>query len=141
MMACLSAVLTPLVGSSSRMISGRSAKARGDVEELLVALGQLRARARGALSASPNSAATSSASAWTWRSPASEAKSRAPRPSRETTAAWSVSSTVSSGKIVDELEAPRHAEPRERDRPDAADVLALEAHGARARLERRRSAR
>jgi hypothetical protein len=39
------------------------------------------------------------------------------------------------GEDLDELEAPRHAEPCERDRPDAADVLALEAHAAPARLE------
>ncbi len=98
MMADFSAVLTPLVGSSSKMTSGRSANAEATSRSFLSPWGSWRA-GTWRLSASPKSSATSSAPSCTSRSPASERKSDVPRPSREMTGASRVSSTVRSGKI------------------------------------------
>ena len=98
MMACLSRVLTPLVGSSSRMISGYSAKAEATSKSFLSPWGRCLDGVW-AFSASPNRSAIASAPSCTSLSRDSEPKSRLPRFSRDTTAAWSVSSTVRSGKI------------------------------------------
>jgi len=97
MTRCLSAVLTPLVGSSRRMTSGARANAVATSRSFLSPWGRCFAGVS-RRPASPNSSATASAWAVTSRSRSSAANHRRPRPSRETTAACSASSTVSSGK-------------------------------------------
>ena len=99
MITVLSAVLTPLVGSSMRMTSGWSANALATSRSFLSPWGSVRA-ARPSLSARPKSAATSSTAARTSRSRASAVNGRALRPRRASAATASVSPTLRPGKIV-----------------------------------------
>ena len=138
------------------LVAGRHAARRLVEQDRPPGGGRTRRRRRGAscppaaacgpaawsFSASPKSSATCSASRRTSRSRRERARGTGgPRPSRETTAAWRVSQDGQVREDLDQLEAPRQAEPREPDRADPPDVAPLEAHGARASGGAARSAR
>ena len=69
MMAVLSAVLTPLVGSSSRMISGRSAKAEATSRSFLSPWGSCRASACALVGEPEQLGDLERLPSCTWRSP------------------------------------------------------------------------
>ena len=98
MIACLSPVLTPLVGSSSRMTSGCSANALATSSSFLSPWGSVRA-GRSSAPPSPNTRGDRRDLVPRRRSPARPANSRARRPRRDVIATASVSPTLSAGNM------------------------------------------
>ena len=109
---------------------GPQGEGRGHVEQLLVALGQLARRRVALVGEAEQLGHLQRARLHLAVAAPATRRAGVPRPRRETTAAWSVSSTVSSGKIWTSWKLRASPSRASADRADAADVAVLEAHRA-----------
>jgi hypothetical protein len=119
----LVAVLTPLVGSSSRMISGWRAKALATSRSFLSPWGSVRA-GRPSLSASPNISATSRALRRRRGRPQAREEAARSSEAREDRGGECLGHRQR-GEDVHELKAARHAQARQSHGPAPADVAPL----------------